>query len=109
VELLEAVDARTTPAPHDVALLRLVCLVRSGDGYLVRAVGTLTDTDGARQHLDIAFGDTADRSRALELDAAVRQVQRWCEDGTAVSLVEHPAGITLRAGDGTEIPLPRSA
>lgn len=97
----------TEPA-HDIARLRLVCLVRSGDGYVVRAVGRLSEA-APRRHLDIAFGDAVDRARAAELDHAVQQVQRWCEEGTTVALVEAGAGLSLRAADGTEIALPRSA
>lgn len=95
-------------APHDIARLQLVCLVRSGDGYIVRAVGLPAEAGDARQHLDITFGD-ADRARSAELDAVVRQVQRWCEEGTTVALVEGTAGLALRAADGTEVALPRSA
>jgi hypothetical protein len=97
------------PAPHDIARLRLVCLVRAGDGYVVRAVGQLTDAADARQHLDITFGDAVARTRSTELETAVRQVQRWCEEGTPVDLVDGGGRLTLRAGDGTEVALPGSA
>lgn len=94
---------------QDIARLRLVCLVRSGDGYVVRAVGRLTEAGDARQHLDITFGHAADRARAAELEAAVRQVQRWCEEGTPVDLVEAGALLALRSADGTEVALPRTS
>lgn len=103
------------PAPGDIARLRLVCLVRSGDGYVVRAVGRLADAGDpgdpgvVRRHLDITFGDAADRARAAELDLAVRQVQRWCDDGTTVALIDTGARLAFRGADGTEVTLPRSA
>jgi hypothetical protein len=98
-----------TSAPHDIASLRLVCLVRAGDGYVVRAVGRIADAGDTRQHLDITFGDAVGRGRSSELETAVRQVQRWCEDGTPVALVDGGGRLALRAGDGTEVSLPRPA
>jgi hypothetical protein len=93
----------------DLATLRLVCLVRAGDGYVVRAVGELAAPLPGRRQVDITFGDAADRGRAGELAAAVRLIQRWCDDGTTVSLVESGNRLALRAGDGTEAVLPRGA
>ena len=92
-----------------LAELRLVCLVRSGDGYVVRGAGRPATAGAARAHLDIAFGDAGDRRSAAELDLAVRHIQRWCELGTPVALLATDHGVTLRADDGTVIPLPRSA
>jgi hypothetical protein len=92
-----------------VAELRLVCLVRSGDGYVVRGAGRLVSAGRTKAHVDIAFGDAADRHRAAELDLAVRHIQRWCELGTTVALLATADGVTLRGDDGTAVPLPRSA
>jgi hypothetical protein len=86
-----------------------VCLVRAGDGYVVRAVGQLADAGEARKHLDITFGDAVGRVRSPELEIAVRQVQRWCEEGTPVALVDGGGALALRAGDGTEVALPHPA
>lgn len=104
-------DSRAVPAPdagygREVASLRLMCLVRAGDGYLVRAVGELTEPGPARRQVDISFGDAADRGRAGELEAAVRQVQHWCDDGSTVVLIDGGAQLVLRGPDGTEVPLP---
>lgn len=105
-----ATDLSTrTPPGHDVATLRLVCLVRAGDGYLIRAVGRLADPGRVRRHVDISFGDAADRGHAGELESAVRSIQRWCDDGTTVALVEAGNHLVLRAQDGTEVTLPRGA
>jgi hypothetical protein len=92
-----------------VAELRLVCLVRSGDGYVVRGAGRLLAAGRTRAHLDIAFGDAADRRTAEALDTAVRHIQRWCDLGTPVALLATGDGVTLRADDGTAVPLPRCA
>jgi len=92
-----------------VAELRLVCLVRSGDGYVVRGAGRLTAAGQTRAHLDISFGDAGDRRSAAALDAAVRHIQRWCELGTLVDLLATRDGVMLRGEDGTAVPLPRSA
>jgi len=89
--------------------LRLVCLVRSGDGYVVRGAGRLDAAGRSAAQLDIPFGDAGDRGAAAALDVAVRHIQRWCELGTPVELVETGDGVTLRADDGTAIPLPRCA
>jgi hypothetical protein len=96
---------------ESVAELRLVCLVRSGDGYVVRGAGRLIAAGQTTAHLDIAFGDAGDRRRAAELDQAVRLIQRWCELGTTVALVPTDDGVALRGDDGTcvPLPLPRSA
>jgi hypothetical protein len=93
----------------DVARLRLVCLVRSGDGYVLRGAGRSDTAGGASAHVDIEFGDAGDRRAAAELDTAVRHIQRWCELGTPVALLATEAGVALRAEDGTAVPLPRSA
>src|SRR5690348_16542772 len=93
----------------DLTGLRLVCVVRAGDGYRIRAVGRVAELGRARRHLDISFGDTVDRGRAAELEAAVRHIQRWCDDGTPVELVRAGEVLALRAQDGTEVTLPRSA
>ena len=95
-------DARPGP---DVARLRLICLVRVGDGYLVRAVGH-GPGPGPTRPVDLGFGDAADRGRAGELEVAVRHVQRWCDDGTTVDLVDAGGRLALRAPDGTEVVLP---
>jgi len=92
-----------------VAELRLVCLVRSGDGYVVRGAGRLVAAGLNRAHLDISFGDAGDRHAAAALDVAVRHIQRWCELGTPVALLATGEGVTLRADDGTAVPLPRCA
>jgi hypothetical protein len=101
----------TGPCPSgavtDVATLRLVCLVRAGDGYLIRAVGEPGAPSPGRRHLDITFGDAGDRGHAVELEAAVRRIQRWCDEGTTVALVDTGARLALRAHDGTEVLLPR--
>lgn len=92
-----------------VAELRLVCLVRSGDGYVVRGAGRLLAAGDNRAHLDIAFGDAGDRRAAAALEVAVRHIQRWCELGTSVALLATGEGVTLRGDDGTAVPLPRCA
>ena len=94
---------------QDVAQLRLVCLVRSGDGYVLRGAGRLMADGGGATHVDISFGDAVDRRRAVELDTAVRHIQRWCELGTPVALLATGEGVTLRGDDGTAVPLPRCA
>jgi len=94
---------------HDVARLRLVCLVRSGDGYVVRGAGQLRSRGGTPAQLDIAFGDAADRRTAADLDAAVQHIQRWCDQGIQVALLATDIGVTLQAEDGTAVPLPRCA
>jgi hypothetical protein len=106
-------DAGGAPA-QDVARLRLVCLVRSGDGYLIRAVGRLSVPDGTRSHLDISFGGpgtlggrNGGQGRGADLEGAVRLIQRWCDEGTPVDLVECSDRLALRADDGTEVVLPR--
>jgi hypothetical protein len=101
--------AQDTSPPADVAQLRLVCLVRAGDGYLICAVGRLPDLGRAQRQLDISFGDAIDRGRVAELETAVRHIQRWCDDGTLVDLVQGGEGLALRARDGTEVALPRGA
>jgi len=107
----EAVAERPTgvATSHDVATLRLVCLVRAGDGYLIRAVGQLARPGAARRQVDISFGDAADRGRSAELEAAVRHIQRWCDDGTTVALLETGSRLVLRARDGIEVALPRAS
>ncbi|HEY6796351.1 MAG TPA: hypothetical protein VI248_16870 [Kineosporiaceae bacterium] len=92
-----------------VAELRLVCLVRSGDGYVVRGAGRLIAAGDTRAHLDISFGDAADRRSAAALDLAVRHIQRWCELGTPVAVLATETGVTLRGDDGTAVPLPNYA
>jgi hypothetical protein len=96
-------------APHDVALLRLICLVREGDGYVIRAGGRLVGQSEERRQIDISFGDAAGRGASGELEAAVGRIQHWCDDGTTVALVEAGSSLALRAQDGTEVTLPRSA
>jgi hypothetical protein len=93
---------------RDVAELRLVCLVRAGDGYVVRAAGRLAARGRSRAHLDIAFGD-AIGGCTDELETAVRHIQRWCDDGQTVSLLDSGSRLTLRSRDGTAVRLPRSA
>ena len=106
-------DHSLDPTPDDVATLRLVCLVRAGDGYLIRAtaqpVARARAAGGARGAVDISFGDAVGRGRSVELEAAVRHIQRWCDDGTTVSLVRAGGRLALRAHDGTEVTLPRGA
>jgi hypothetical protein len=92
-----------------VAELRLVCLVRSGDGYVVRGAGRLIAAGDTRAHLDISFGDAGDQRSAAALDVAVRHIQRWCELGTPVALLATGEGVVLRGDDGTAVPLPRCA
>lgn len=94
-------------ASQDVATLRLICLVRAGDGYVIRAVARLAEPARPRRQVDISFGDTADGGRRAELDSAVRSIERWCDDGTAVALSEVAGRLTLRADDGTAVVLPR--
>jgi hypothetical protein len=91
------------------AELRLICLVRRGDSYLVRGSGRLLADAEAVTQVDISFGDAADRRAAAALHIAVRHIQRWCELGTPVALLDSDAGVTLRAHDGTAVPLPRCA
>ena len=93
---------------QDVAELRLLCLVRAGDGYVVRAAGRLAGRGRSRSHLDIAFGDALGGC-ATELEAAVRHIQRWCDEGATVSLLDSGSRLTLRSQDGTAVPLPLSA
>lgn len=95
---------------HDtVARLRLVCLVRSGDGYVVRGAGRLRAHGELPAQLDIAFGDAGDRRSAAELDHAVRQIQRWCDLGVPVELLATDGGVELHGEDGAAVPLPRCA
>lgn len=82
---------------QDVAPVRLLCLVRSGDGYLLRAVARLS---GAPTGVDISFGGPRD-----QLETAVRLIQRWCDDGTTLALVDADSHLALRAPDGTEVAL----
>ena len=91
------------------AELRLICLVRWGDSYLVRGSGRLIGGGPGVAQFDISFGDAADRRAAAALQVAVRHIQRWCELGTPVALLDSDAGVTLRAQDGTAVPLPRCA
>jgi hypothetical protein len=93
---------------QDVAELRLVCLTRVGDGYVIRASGRLAARARSRSHVDITFGD-AIGGCASELETAVRHIQRWCEEGATVSLLDSGSRLTLRSQDGTAVPLPRSA
>jgi hypothetical protein len=95
-------------ADQGVAELRLVCLLRSGDGYVVRGAGRVPAAGGAMAQVDISFGDAGDRRAGRELDRAVRHIQRWCELGTPLALLATGAGVTLRAEDGTAVPLPPS-
>jgi hypothetical protein len=101
-----AVQAPGARPGGQVAQLRLVCLVRAGDGYLIRAVGRLAELGRPRQHVDISFGDAVARGRLAELERAVRHIQRWCDDGTPVDLLQGGEGLALRACDGTEVILP---
>lgn len=94
---------------QDVARLRLVCLVRSGDGYVVRGAGRLRTRGDTPAQIDISFGDAADRRSAADLDVAVRHIQRWCDLGIPVALLATAAGVTLRGEDGTAVPLPGCA
>jgi hypothetical protein len=95
--------------------LRLVYLVRAGDGYLVRAaealasVGGVPAQGGATAQVDIAFGDAGDRRAAADLHLAVRHIQRWCELGTTVALLDAGSGMILCGEDGRAVPLPRCA
>lgn len=98
-----------TQAGTAVASLRLVCLVRSGDGYVVRGAGRLPTRGDTPAQVDISFGDAGDRRSAAELDVAVRHIQRWCDLGIPVSLLATAAGVTLHGEDGTAVPLPRCA
>ena len=93
---------------QDVAEVRLVGLVRVGDGYVIRAAGRLAAVGGTRAHLDITFGDAAGVS-ATEVATAVRHIERWCEQGITVALRDHGSRLTLQAQDGTAVPLPLSA
>jgi hypothetical protein len=97
------------PQPgQDVAEVRLVSLVRVGDGYVIGAAGRLAAEGGTRAHLDIAFGDGAGVC-ATEVETAVRHIERWCEQGVTVALRDHGSRLTLQAQDGTAVPLPLSA
>jgi hypothetical protein len=93
----------------DVDRLRLVCLVRAGDGYVVTGAARPAGPDERHEQVDISFGDAGNRRSAAALDAAVRHIQRWCDLGTPVALVSAGDGVTLRADDGTAVPLPASA
>lgn len=92
-----------------LANLRLVCLVRSGDGYVLRGAGRLRTRGDAPTQVDISFGDAGDRRSAAELDVAVRHIQRWCDLGIPVALLATASGVTLHGEDGTAVPLPRCA
>jgi hypothetical protein len=112
--------------------LRLICLVRAGDGYVVSATGrpavggvparggATAQLDGTVQvdgtvhvdgtaQVDISFGDAGDRRAAADLHLAVQHIQRWCELGTAVALLYTGSGVTLCGEDGTAVTLPRCA
>jgi hypothetical protein len=121
VEILTTASA----AGRGVAL-RLVCLVRAGDRYVVRAAGRpggigvaarsgrsapgdAAALSGATAQLDISFGDAGDRRTAAALHLAVRHIQRWCELGTTVALLDTGTGVTLCGEDGTAVPLPGCA
>jgi hypothetical protein len=96
--------------PHEnVAQLRLVCLVRSGDGYVVRGAGRLIARGDVPTQVDISFGHAGDRQSAAELDEAVRHIQRWCDQGLTVALLAGEDGVTLHGEDGTAVPLPGRA
>jgi hypothetical protein len=105
---MSSTPTAATPPEQDVAELRLVCLTRAGDGYVIRAAGRLAGRDRSRSHLDITFGDGI-RGCATELESAVRHIQRWCEEGATVSLLDSGSRLTLRSQDGTAVTLPRSA
>lgn len=94
---------------EDVARLRLVCLVRAGDAYVVRGAGRFRARGDLPAQVDISFGDTGNRRAAAELHIAVRQIQRWCDSGMQVVLLATDNGVTLRGEDGTTVPLPRCA
>jgi hypothetical protein len=119
IEVLPAVPVTAVVAGRGVEL-RLVCLVRAGDSYVVRAAGASEVTDvrapggvpaqgGATAQVDIAFGDAGDRRAAAQLHLAVRHIQRWCELGTTVALLDTGSGVMLCGEDGTAVPLPRCA
>jgi len=109
MQVTEQVSERGDGAGRGVATLRLVCLVRAGDGYLVRAVAGPLRPGQARRHVDITFGDAADRGRSAELEAVVRQIQRWCDEGTPADLVDTGTRLALHAADGTRVTLPHSS
>jgi hypothetical protein len=89
--------------------LRLVCLVRSGDGYVVRGAGRLPAQSETTTHVDITFGNADDVRRSPDLDVAVRYIQRWCDLGTPVALLSAGDVVALRADDGTLVALPECA
>jgi hypothetical protein len=101
-----ALVTSTGAVMDDGARLSLVGLRRDGDGYLVHAVGHLPAVGGTRRHFDIGFGNVGDRGGAADLDAVVRRVKRWCDDGTPVSMIEVGGLLVLRAADGSEATLP---
>jgi len=107
-------------APLDVPRLQLVNLVRSGDGFVVQAVGTFPSAgcSGSVTRVDIAVDPAVERwasreaARQAERDLAelARRLQDWCDAGTPLRLVAiNGSSITLVADDGTALPLPRSA
>jgi len=106
--------------PLDVPRLQLVNLLRSGDGFVVQAVGTFPSTGcaGAVTRVDISVAPAVERwasreaARQAERDLAdlARRLQDWCDAGTPLRLVAASgSSITLVADDGTVVPLPRSA
>jgi hypothetical protein len=101
-------NSRSTQPGQDVAELRLVGLVRVGDGYMIRAAGRLAAEGGTRAHMDITFGDAVGAC-ATEMETAVRHIERWCEEGAIVALRDCGSRLTLLARDGTTVPLPLSA
>jgi hypothetical protein len=107
-------------APLDVPYLQLVNLLRSGDGFVVQAVGAFPGAgcSGAMTRVDISVcapvdrraGREAARQAERELAAVARRLQDWCDSGTPLRLVAATGSpLTLVAEDGTELPLPRSA
>ena len=107
-------------APLDVPYLQLVNVVRSGDGFVVQAVGRFPGAGylGALTRVDISVsapvdrlaGREAARQAERELADVARRLQDWCDAGTPLRLVAATgAPLTLMAEDGTVLPLPRSA
>lgn len=106
----------------DVQPLRLINVTRSGDGVVLRAVGSFPvggaggagDTlSTVRTHVDISLephvtGRPVD-TRQVERDLAVivAQLQSWCAAGTPLRLLAAPGKhLALVAPDGVVLPLP---
>ncbi len=100
----------------DVERLLLTDVARSGDGLVLRAVGTFPS--GSRVDIDVEpytalpsavpVGRGAARLLDREFAVLMERLQQWCAAGTPLRLLAAPGKhLALVSPDGTVIPLPR--